>query len=130
MIISAACGISDTDDEHAALVAAGRVLDHRGWDVLHRERGVTRQRWAEFFADVDILLCPVAPVPAFRHVHSPGGSNWMHATLADHGDRPYARPGPLERPHGERLPPGDGGAGGPHRHRTTGRHPGGGAVPP
>ncbi len=59
------------------------------WDVLHRERGIVRQRWSEFFDDVDVLLCPVAPVPAFRHVHTPGGSNWMHATLADHGDRPY-----------------------------------------
>jgi amidase len=57
--------------------------------VLHRQRGVIRQRWAEFFADVDILLCPVAPVPAFRHVHCPDGPNWRHSTLADHGDRPY-----------------------------------------
>jgi len=89
VIISAACAISDTDAEHAELVAAGRVVDHRRWDVLHRERGAVRQRWSDFFADVDILLCPVAPVPPFRHVHSPDGSNWMHATLADHGDRPY-----------------------------------------
>ncbi len=88
-LISAACAISDTAEEHAALLAAGHVLDHRDWDVLHRERGAVRQRWAEFFADVDILLCPVAPVPAFRHVHTPGGMNWVRATLADHGDRPY-----------------------------------------
>ena len=89
MIISAACAISDSDEERAAMVAAGLAFDHRRWDVLHRQRGVIRQRWAEFFADVDILLCPVAPVPAFRHVHSPDGPNWRHSTLADHGDRPY-----------------------------------------
>ena len=88
-LISAACAISDTDEEHDAFVAAGLALDHRAWDVLHRERGTVRQRWAEFFSDVDILLCPVAPVPAFRHIHTPGGVNWVHARLADHDDRPY-----------------------------------------
>ena len=56
---------------------------------MHRERGETRQRWAEFFDDVDILLCPVLPVPPFRHVHDPDGLNWLNSTLADHGDRPY-----------------------------------------
>jgi len=88
-IISAACAISDTAEQHAVSVAAGYAPDHRAWDALHRERGIIRQRWSEFFDDVDVLLCPVAPVPAFRHVQTPGGSNWMHATLADHGDRPY-----------------------------------------
>lgn len=89
-LISAATAISNTDAEHAEDVAAGRALAHRDWDVLHRQRGQTRQRWAEFFGDVDVLLCPVAPVPPFRHVHSPAGPNWFHATLADHGDRPYS----------------------------------------
>jgi amidase len=88
-LISVATSISDTDDEFAAAQAAGRALPHRSWDVLHRRRGDVRQRWAEFFADVDVLLCPVVPVPPFRHVHTPGGSNWMTATLADHHDRPY-----------------------------------------
>ncbi len=88
-LISAATSISDTDDEHAMHLAAGRALHHRDWDVVHRRRGEIRQRWAEFFGDVDILLCPVTPVPPFRHIHSPEGSNWIHATLADHGNRPY-----------------------------------------
>ncbi len=89
VIIGAACAISDTDEEHGAAVAAGTALDHRAWDVLHRRRAVIRQRWSAFFTDVDILLCPVAPVPPFRHVHSSAGPNWLHATLADHDDRPY-----------------------------------------
>ena len=62
---------------------------HRDWDVSRRERDVARGHWADFFSDVDVLLCPVTPVPAFRHVRSADGPNWMHATLADHGDRPY-----------------------------------------
>lgn len=49
-----------------------------------------RQRWAEFFTDIDVLLCPVTVVPPFRHVHSTEGSNWANATLADHGDRHYS----------------------------------------
>jgi amidase len=88
-LISVATSISDTDDEFASALAAGHALPHRSWDLLRRERGELRQRWAEFFTDVDILLCPVTPVPPFRHVQSADGSNWIHSTLADHGDRPY-----------------------------------------
>jgi len=80
---------SATDISEAPIDGAGWVVSHRSWDEMHRARGVARRRWAEFFDDVDVLLCPVVPVPPFRHVHSPDGSNWRHATLADHGDRPY-----------------------------------------
>jgi amidase len=80
-LISAATDISDDGS------AAGP--SHRDWDVMHRERGEIRQRWAEFFDGVDVLLCPVTPVPPFRHVHDTGGNNWLNSTLADHGDRPY-----------------------------------------
>jgi amidase len=88
-LISAACDIADTDEAFAQAVAGGRAIPHRTWDVLHRQRGETRQRWAEFFADIDILLCPVAPVPAFHHLHTPGGSNWEHGTLDEFAGRPY-----------------------------------------
>ncbi len=90
ILISSATSISDSDDENSAASGAGRGLDHRAWDELHRRRGETRQRWSEFFADVDVLLCPVTVVPPFRHVHSSEGSNWTHAALADHNDRQYS----------------------------------------
>ena len=90
MLISSATEISDTADESSAANADGRGLPHRAWDELHRRRGDLRQRWTQFFADVDVLLCPVTVVPPFRHVQSPSGSNWAHATLADHGDRRYS----------------------------------------
>jgi len=90
ILISSATEISDGDGENSAASGGGRGLDHRAWDVLHRRRGEMRQRWAEFFTDIDVLLCPVTVVPPFRHVHSADGSNWAHATLADHGDRHYS----------------------------------------
>jgi amidase len=89
-LISAATAISDSEGENSAASAGGRGFEHRAWDVLHRRRGEVRRRWAEFFVDVDVLLCPVTVVPPFRHVHSTDGANWMHATLADHGDRHYS----------------------------------------
>ena len=90
ILISMATEISDSESEKSAASGSGRQLDHRAWDVLHRLRGEIRQRWAEFFTDIDVLLCPVTVVPPFRHVHSTEGSNWANATLADHGDRPYS----------------------------------------
>ncbi len=94
ILISAATEISDGEGEgegeNSAASGGGRGLDHRAWDVLHRRRGEVRQRWAEFFTDIDVLLCPVTVVPPFRHVHSREGANWRYATLADHGDRHYS----------------------------------------
>jgi amidase len=90
ILISSATEISDAPDESAAANAGGRGLPHRVWDELHRERNEIRRRWAEFFTDVDVLLCPVTVVPPFRHVQAASGSNWAHSTLADHGDRHYS----------------------------------------
>ncbi len=90
ILISSATEISDGEGENSAASGGGRGLDHRAWDVVHRRRGEVRQRWAEFFTDIDVLLCPVTVVPPFRHVHSPDGSNWAHATLAEHGNRHYS----------------------------------------
>lgn len=87
-LISLATAISDSDEFDGAN-RPHEPVSHRQWDVRHRERGQRRQRWAEFFEDVDVLLCPVTPIPAFRHVHSEQGSNWAHATLEEFGDMPY-----------------------------------------
>jgi len=84
-LIGAATDISDSDQ----LDASDNAMSHRRWDVMHRERGQIRQKWASFFDDFDVLLCPVAPVAAFQHVQSELGSNWAHSVLAEHNDMPY-----------------------------------------
>lgn len=88
-LIGAATDVSDSDQLDAQEVDCTQGMPHRIWDVLHRQRGQNRQRWAEFFTEVDVLLCPVAPTAAFGHVHSPDGPNWANASLADYGDMPY-----------------------------------------
>jgi len=45
-------------------------LRHRDWLLLHEERERQRASWADFFRGFDVLLCPVAPVPALRHDHA------------------------------------------------------------
>ena len=88
-LISAATDISDSDQLDDPDVDRTQGMTHRQWDILNRQRGQIRQLWAQFFGDVDILLCPVAPVPAFEHVHDPDGRNWANSVLTDFDDLPY-----------------------------------------
>jgi amidase len=48
----------------------GAVLSYRQWKLLDDERRSMQCKWAEFFKDYDVLLCPVAPVTAFEHDHT------------------------------------------------------------
>ncbi len=40
-------------------------LKYVDWMALHGQRGFLRIQWQQFFRDWDILLCPIASVPAF-----------------------------------------------------------------
>jgi amidase len=42
-------------------------VGHKDWLLADRARARRRLRWAEFFADFDVLLCPVTLTPAFPH---------------------------------------------------------------
>lgn len=56
-LIGAACNVSDGDHD----------VSHNEWLLADRERARLRQRWAEFFENVDVLLCPITLTPAFAH---------------------------------------------------------------
>jgi amidase len=56
-LIGAACNVSDGE----------RDVSHNAWLLADRARARTRQRWAEFFENVDVLLCPITLTPAFPH---------------------------------------------------------------
>ncbi len=56
-LIGAACNISDGE----------RDVSHNQWLLADRQRARLRHRWAEFFENVDVLLCPITLTPAFPH---------------------------------------------------------------
>jgi len=102
-LISAATTPSRTDDEFAQQIAVAddatlskqrrmraqaTVLRHRDWLLLAERREAHRRRWASFFGDYDVLLCPAAASAAFPHVHE--GGLYTRNIEIDGSERPYA----------------------------------------
>jgi len=50
-----------------AATARANAARHRDWLRTHERREQIRARWADFFRDFDVLLCPVMLTPAFPH---------------------------------------------------------------
>jgi amidase len=49
----------------------GLTMSHAAWIQTSRIRVGLRARWQELFREVDVILCPSMPTPAFPHDHSP-----------------------------------------------------------
>ena len=59
------------DQSTIANTIRGAVGPHRAWLADHERRQHMRAAWAEFFRDVDVVLCPIMPTAAFPHDHGP-----------------------------------------------------------
>jgi amidase len=46
------------------------TMSHRDWLAWNERRHQLRLRWAEFFKEWDVLLCPAAASAAFPHDHA------------------------------------------------------------
>ena len=62
--------LKDDDKSFRAQLIRGTTMLHRDWIVLDFMRLMMRQKWADYFKDFDVLLCPAVPVTAFAHDHS------------------------------------------------------------
>lgn len=69
--------LAPDDARIEAQVVRGAAQPHRAWLGDNEGRQHLRARWAEFFRDVDVLLCPIMPTPAFPHDHSPFGERTL-----------------------------------------------------
>ncbi len=102
-LISAAVSPGRTEEEQAALQklatdssasptmrmrARASTISHREWLLLTEKRDTNRLLWADFFAEFDVLLAPVAFVPAFEHQHD--GILYTRTLTVDGTTRPYA----------------------------------------
>jgi amidase len=68
---AAASALSPDIQSMSAAWLRGAVMSHAAWTNTSRIRVGLRARWQALFRDVDVLLCPVMPTPAFPHDHSP-----------------------------------------------------------
>jgi amidase len=61
------------DDDESDMAAYIRLMTstHREWQQLNYQRTMMRQKWADYFTEIDVLLCPVTRVPAFSHDLTP-----------------------------------------------------------
>jgi amidase len=59
--------IPASDQSLVTELARGAVMSHREWLMADSARQGLRQRWRALFRDFDVVICPPAATPAFRH---------------------------------------------------------------
>ncbi len=67
--VEAAKTLAPDDDSYLARTTRANALSHREWLAADEARHRMRLKWAEFFEQVDLLLCPAAASAAFPHDH-------------------------------------------------------------
>ena len=67
--LAIARGLAPGDESYYARMVRANTLFHREWLTLNEARNQMRWRWAEFFREYDLLLCPPAASAAFPHDH-------------------------------------------------------------
>jgi len=62
--------LKDEDQSMIARWVRAATAYHRDWNKLNQIRAVIRQKWAEYFNEFDVLLCPVVRIAAYPHDHT------------------------------------------------------------
>jgi amidase len=70
---AAASALAPEDLSLTAAELRGFTMSHIAWVRTSRIRDGLRARWQALFREVDVVLCPPMPTPAFPHDHSPMG---------------------------------------------------------
>jgi amidase len=82
-----ASALSPDDLSLGAARLRGLTLTHAAWIKASRFRVGLRARWQSLFQDVDVVLCPPMPTPAFPHDHTP----WLARQVDIDGEKvPYS----------------------------------------
>ncbi|HVO05296.1 MAG TPA: amidase [Burkholderiaceae bacterium] len=97
---AAAQGIAPGDTSLGAQRLRGIAMSHRDWVMADGARAALRAQWRKLFEQVDAVICPIMPTPAYRHDHSPDReSRRIHID-----DKPYVYPDQLAWPGVATLP--------------------------
>ncbi len=85
-MVKAADALEPGDRSLEAVMVRSTVQRHRDWVRMDHSRARLRKAWSRFFQEFDVLLCPISPVAAFPHDHSPFPNRTL---LVDGRERPY-----------------------------------------
>jgi amidase len=77
--VEIARGLDPADQSYFARMMQANTLSHRDWLAANEERHRLRLKWAEFFRDYDLLLCPVTAGAAYPHDQE--GERWERTIL-------------------------------------------------
>jgi amidase len=83
---AAAAALSPDNQSFDAARLRGLTMSHTAWLQTSRNRAGLRARWQALFKEVDVILCPPMPTPAFPHDHS---SFWTREADIDGKQVPY-----------------------------------------
>ncbi len=67
----AAAALAPKDDSPAAQQLRAFASSHRDWIAADRVRTFVRHGWRQLFAEVDVVVAPVMPLPALPHSGAP-----------------------------------------------------------
>ena len=73
--------LDQADQSYFARTLRANTLAHRDWLAGNEERHRLRLKWAEFFREYDLLLCPVTAGAAYPHDHA--GERWERTILVN-----------------------------------------------
>ena len=78
--------LDPADQSYYAQMVKANTMHHRDWLYLNEKRHRMRLKWAEFFNEHDLLLCPAAATPAF--VHNQQGERWERMIAVNGNPQP------------------------------------------
>jgi amidase len=81
-----AAGLADDDDSYRAWMMRGNTMSLREWHGWHEKRQQFRRKWAAFFDEWDLLLCPAAATAAFPHNQK--GDRWERMVMVNGRPQP------------------------------------------
>ncbi|MBC8346291.1 MAG: amidase [Candidatus Marinimicrobia bacterium] len=63
--------LHSTDQSPRSHQIRNSLISHKDWLSANGKRHQIKQKWADYFNDLDVILCPTTIRPAFDHDHQP-----------------------------------------------------------
>lgn len=79
--LEAVRNLGHDDRSYFAKMVRGNTLYHKDWLDANERRHLLRYKWADFFKEYDLLLCPAGASPARPHDHA--GERYQRTILVD-----------------------------------------------